>query len=365
MEVLNKQDAISDTVDQDAEQIRLKKQYSVYSHGDLKQRCKELGNGKYLIEGLLPDKSVGLLVGDSGLGKSALVYQMALCVASGVPFLGRAVKQSKVLFLDFENGLGQVDEMLDNLCKHLGLNETPKNFVLWNINDATSRYGQTGHTAIDIIQQVKPELVIIDAITGMFPDIEEKNSNAIKNIQQLRELIRKLGCSSLSLHHIKKPTDDPRFAPDSLEKDSSVRHWFLQTRGARALINGTDVRIGVDIPDIGNIILEGKGKEESALVMRGFGRVRGEIPLTYLSRHCDENGEPLGYGVVTGMSLLFDKEREEALAKLPEQFKFKVAQQTLGKGAQSTTDFLNKCIGLRLIRKLGKKAGYEKIKVAE
>jgi hypothetical protein len=238
--------------------------------------------------------------------------------------------------------------------------------VLWTINDADPKYGHAGHTEFDIIRQVKPDLVIIDSLTGLFPDIEEKNSYAIKNLQRLRELIREYKTSSLSLHHIKKPSDDPRYAPPHLETCTNVRPWFLQTRGARALINGTDVRLGVDTPEIGNVLVaNNKDKKEIALVMRGFGRVRGEIPLTYLSRHSDESGEPLGYDVVSGVSLLFDKEREEALMKLPERFRFKEAKQAFGKADQATTDFLNKCIGLGLVRKISKKDGYEKLIVAE
>jgi hypothetical protein len=352
--------------DSTKELTRLKQKWSVYSHGDLKQRVREIGSDKYLVEGLLPDRSLGLLVGDSGLGKSPLVYQMAVCIAAGIPFLDRAVKQSNVLCMDFENGLGQVAEMLDSICQHLGLSGAPNNLVLWNINDAETKYGQPGHTALDVIRQVRPDLVIIDSLTGMFSDIEERNSYAIKYLQQLRELIRECGTSSFSLHHIKKPSDDPRYAPPSLETCSNVRQWFLQARGARALINGTDIRLGVDTPEIGNVLIaKEKNKEEIALVMGGFGRVRGEIPLTYLSRYSDESGEPLGYGVVSGVSLLFDKEREEALAKLPEKFRFKDAKQALGKADQATQDFLNKCIGLRLVHKISKKEGYEKLIVAE
>lgn len=347
-------------IDPKAELARLRAKWSAYSHSDLKRRCQQLGSGRYLIEGLLPDRSIGLLVGDSGLGKSALTYQMAICVASGIPFLGRQVKQGRVLCLDFENGMSQVDEMLDSLYQHLGVSQQPDDLILWNVNDCSPKYGQSGHKAIDMISDIKPLLVTIDSISGLFPDIEEKNSYAIRALHQLRELIKKFGTSSFGLHHIKKPSDDVRYAPPSLETCTNVREWFLQTRGARALINGTDVRLGVDASHHAG---SGKGsskiKDEIALAMRGFGRVKGEIPLTYLSRVCDGNGEPLGYGLVTGASLLFNPEQEAALTRLSQTFQFKDAQQAYGKGAQATTDFLNKCIGLGLIRKLGRT--YEKL----
>jgi RecA-family ATPase len=191
-----KEQSDSDILAVDPQLAKLKATWSVYSHGDLKQRCKEIGSDKQLIEGLLPDRSITLLVGDSGLGKSALVYQMGLCIAAGVPFLGRTVKQGRVLCLDFENGLGQVDEIITGLCTHLGLSKAPESIQFWNINDATSKYGQQGHTEFDIIRNVKPDLVIIDSLTGLFPDIEERNSFALKALQKLRELIREYGTSS-------------------------------------------------------------------------------------------------------------------------------------------------------------------------
>ena len=136
----------------------LKRKWAVYSHGDLKQRCKELGSGNYLIEGLLPERSLGLIVGHSGLGKSPYLYQAALCVAAGKPFLGQAVHQGRVLYLDFENGLGQVAEMIDSLLKHLGLKEAPENLVLWNLNDSSPKWVQTGHSLRDMVQEVEPAI---------------------------------------------------------------------------------------------------------------------------------------------------------------------------------------------------------------
>jgi len=205
----------------------------------------------------------------------------------------------------------------------------------------------------------------VDALAGLYPTIEKDNPTATKYFQELREVMRVSGTSILGLHHIKKPPSDSETEQPSLETGSDVGPWFLQARGARALIKGTDIRLGVVPAGYANVkLMGGNSKVEVALVLRGLGRVRGEIPAVYLSRHCDEEGEPLGYGVVSGTSLLFDKDRREAFAKLPQTFRFKDARQTFGKGDQATADFLKKCIGLGLIRKLGKD-GYEKLEVAE
>jgi RecA-family ATPase len=49
---------------------------------------------------MLRTKSVNIMAGDSGIGKSPLLCQLGLSVASGLPFLGMAAEQGAVLYLD-------------------------------------------------------------------------------------------------------------------------------------------------------------------------------------------------------------------------------------------------------------------------
>jgi len=76
--------------------------------------------------------------------------------------------------------------------------------------------------------------------------------------------------------------------------------------------------------------------------------VRGEIPLFYLARVLDEDGEPLGYRKVKGASLL-PAEQRKAFTKLPDTFRFKEAKRIYERNDQPTTDFLKKCISLGLL----------------
>lgn len=328
-----------------------KRKWSVYRHHDLKQRCHELGSGNHLIEGLLPERALGLVVGNSGIGKSPYLYQAALCVAAGMPFLGHPVRQGRVLYLDFENGLGEVDEIINSLLDHLSLAQAPDNLRLWNLSDSPPNWEQS--CLAEMVHDVQPALVIVDSITALFPDIEDKNSNATKHYQSLRKIIRENSCSMFGVHHLRKPPKD--FTPESLETGQIIR-WFHQARGAGALINNCDVRIGMEPP---TSYLEDAG-EEAILATRGFWRVHGEIPLTYLARsYDDESGEPLGYSQVSGSSLLFNKDQEAAFAKLPDFFRFKEAKKNYSKGAQATTDFLKKCISCGILRKV--KGGYRKV----
>ena len=316
----------------------LRRKWGVRTPDELRKRSQELG-GDYLIEGMMPNRSLGVVIGDSGLGKSPLLYQMALCVAAGVPFLGNKTRPGRVLCLDFENGLAQVNEMVSRLTQHLELEKEPENLLLWNFNDYSSEYSR--HTVLDMIREFEPKLAIIDSLTGYHPEIEEKNALAMRCYQEFRKIIQECGCAIIGVHHIRKPSDNPNFRPKPLE-DATLRHWFNQARGPRALINGSDVRLGVDEPHLGSL------PQEVALVMRGFERVRGEIPFFYLARVLDDDGEPLGYRRVTGSSLLPANQRQ-AFKKLPETFRFKEAKGVYDKGDQATMDFLKKCSSLGLL----------------
>ena len=80
----------------------------VLSPGHVDRIIAEQTQKQFLVQGLLPAKSIAFAAGDSTIGKSPLVHQLALAVAEGVPFLGMPTKQSRVLLFDLENSLGRL-----------------------------------------------------------------------------------------------------------------------------------------------------------------------------------------------------------------------------------------------------------------
>jgi hypothetical protein len=113
--------------------------------------------------------------------------------------------------------------------------------------------------------------------------------------------------------------------------------------------------LGIDEPDIGAV-----GKDNASLVLRGFGRIRGEIGPVYLARTVDDFGDPLGYRHLIGPELLFNPKQEAALAALPSSFAFKEAMAAYGHADQATTNFLKRCIALLLVRRVTRGC-YERI----
>jgi hypothetical protein len=217
------------------------------------------------------------------------MYQAAICVAAGVPFLGCETRQGRVLLADFENGISDILELIERISRYLRLPKPPGDLFFWSLNDCDARYGEPGHTLLDMLREVRPLLVIIDSLGSYNPDAEDKNKFASQMLTEFRLLTRDCGTAILFSHHRRKQPRKKDESAGPLE-GANLRQWFQDSRGASALINGSDERLGVDEPDLSSV-----AKDEVALVLRGFGRIRGEIGPLFLARDADEDGNPVGY----------------------------------------------------------------------
>ena len=110
-------------------------------------------NTRHIINGLLPERQLGVLIGNGGRGKSPLLYQLGIAAASGSPFLANQAVPTDVLLLDFENG-GEASGLLERqIANFLELPEVPDNFLRWNGDDCAANFGQTGQSLTDSIKK--------------------------------------------------------------------------------------------------------------------------------------------------------------------------------------------------------------------
>jgi hypothetical protein len=313
---------------------------------ELELLVQKEGPEEYVVGGLVRKGSVNIAIGDSGLGKSPLFYQMAVCVAAGIPFLGYKTQKGSVIYFDYENGLRQSDGICGTLTGFLGLAERPPQFYIWS-------FGYHVTTGLEkCFTKYRPNLCIIDSLRGFSPDAEKENSIAARALQSLRSIARKYDTAFVIIHHTKKPGLD---GSPSLQ-DTPIMGWLLEASGARSLINQTDARLAIDSANskrLGATSAANKTKEQIALVLKGHERVRGEFGPVFIAREYDENGEPQGYKRMLGCELLFNEDQEKTFGDLPTEFRFKEARYAYGRQDQATSKFLKKCIDLQLIRKLG------------
>lgn len=324
------------------------KKWGIYTPGELQQHCRTSGRGDPLIADLIPKQSISLVVGDSGIGKTPFLYQGALCVAAGIPFLGHRTSQERVLYLDFENGFRQVNDLIERLARYLGLAKIPETLFLWNYNNASSNWGASDLSAM--VREVKAGWTVIDSLGAYAPGVEDRPSAVTEVYQTFRSIAHGFQTAMTGVHHIRKPSAASKEPPPPLEEDP--HGWLLQARGSRALINGSDVRIGIDRPRLVT-------NSEVALVLGGFSRISGSIPTTFLSRTLNEDDEPIGYKNLSGADLLWNDGQKTAYHALPISFRFKDAKAIYRREDQATSDFLRKCISLGIVRREG--SGYCKL----
>jgi hypothetical protein len=309
------------------------KKYGLLSPSALDKLVEQDTNSHSLVEGLIRSRSVSVLIGDSGLGKSPLGYQLGLCVAAGVPFLGLNAQQGLVVYADHENGAKDGRALRDSIAGFLGLPAIPDNFICWY--ETGGAFDLQG-----VCRDFRPKLLVVDSLRSFDPSFE-KTENAGQAMVNLRHAAYKYGVSILGIHHIKKPGP---LGPPALD-DAVLMHWLNEAAGHRSIINQSDTRIAAALS---------KRHEDAAMVLRFHRRVRGETGPIYVARVLDACGEPIGYRPMVGPELLCNSEQEEAFRRLPMgEFTFKQAKETYGRSDDPTSKWLKKCIAVGIVKRLG------------
>jgi hypothetical protein len=319
-----------------------KQKVLTYSFASLKEMVASDERAEYLVQSLIRTDSVSLIVGDSGIGKSPFLYEMGIAVAAGKDFLHFKTNRTKVVYVDMENGLRQVERIAQRVSKHLGLESVPENFQ-FAVGDSICNDFDLGK----MLMKEKRGLVIIDTLRSFKTEAECKSTSSATFLKQLRGLARTHGCAFVVVHHLKKPSKE--FPGPALE-DCPVLEWLNEASGSRALVNQTDTRIALARPKRTNA---GTGEDsyEVALVMKSNTRVEGDYGPLFVARDFDPDGEPIGYRLLTGAELLPNDDYRKTFAALPAEFRFTDAKRVLGKSDSSTDNFLHRCIELRLIVK--------------
>src|SRR5215472_10762317 len=116
----------------------------------------------FVVEDLIYERTLNLVVGHSGLGKTPLLATLATCITSGTPFLGRNVKQSPILYCDAEMGLSDFTQLQQRIAKHLGLVAPTPEFFLWSLSGEDSPTINIEAHLDKQIAALKPAVVFIE-----------------------------------------------------------------------------------------------------------------------------------------------------------------------------------------------------------
>lgn len=192
--------------------------------GCAKELNEEPAPAKYLVDGLIEEELVAVLTGMGAVGKSLLSMQLAGCVATGLPFLGRPVQEGPVLYLSIEERRRKFHQrlhqmmygLLDIHLKNGGERETFQlireklayyltNKTLEDIPTALTLKENmkfTKHLA-RFREIVKPKLIVLDPLV-YFLDDENDNGEAKEAYNYLLRELAVDGTTVLLNHHVGK-----------------------------------------------------------------------------------------------------------------------------------------------------------------
>jgi len=158
-----------------------------------------------------------LLVGQSGTGKSSLAVQMAVCWALGRDVFGikhPTGKPLKSLFVQAENDVGDLSEMIQGVLAGLGISAFSDDFDLLKRNLIFVR--DTTHTGFafteavrKLIDRHKPDIVFIDPLLSFIGDDISKQSVCGQFLRNwLNPIADATGVVWVMVHHTNKPSLD-------------------------------------------------------------------------------------------------------------------------------------------------------------
>lgn len=166
----------------------------------------ELPEPEWLIDKLLPAGALGFIGGNAKSGKTFLCLQMALCIASGTPFLRQGVaKKRNVIYIYLEGNMAQVQKRYRGL--YGGEIRFPDNlhFIFgFPVLDAGGISQLKDH-----ITEKHADLVILDTWQKARIDDGRKGINAYqKEYRELTKLGQEIctatGCAFMLVHHLKQ-----------------------------------------------------------------------------------------------------------------------------------------------------------------
>lgn len=166
----------------------------------LSELRKQAQSVPWLIKGIMPSASIGMMFGSSGTFKSFIALDACLHVAHGLPWLGHRTKQGEVLYVAAEGGMGLWPRIAAwHRARRLPWENTPMKVVPMSV-DLTQDAWRVVESAQ--VQGVNPALVVIDTLSQTFGGEENVANEVATYFREIGARFRQLwGCAVLILHH--------------------------------------------------------------------------------------------------------------------------------------------------------------------
>lgn len=169
-----------------------------------------------IIEGIIRKGGKPLVAGASKAGKSYLLIELAIAVATGGWWLDFRCAKGRVLYVNLEIQKPQFMHRVYNVAKAVGVSRTTvhENMMVANLR---GKYSDITSLVDDLINSYEPgvfDLVIIDPAYKVQPG-SENDANAITRFcAELDRLVEAIDCTIAYSHHHSKGSQGGKNAQD-------------------------------------------------------------------------------------------------------------------------------------------------------
>ncbi|HEY8577598.1 MAG TPA: AAA family ATPase [Devosia sp.] len=175
---------------------------------------KHVPERRWYVPALIPGRTVTLLSGDGGLGKSLLALQLAIASAVGGSTMGLHPEAGRVVYVGAEDEADEFHRRIDDILASTGHTyaDLKDRFLLLPLaeTDATlaapDKSGKMQATPLldalfDRVVEYKPTLVVLDTSADLFGGDEIKRVQVRQFAAMLRGLAIEGNCAVLLLSH--------------------------------------------------------------------------------------------------------------------------------------------------------------------
>ena len=174
---------------------------------------EDIPKGEQLIEGVLYRGHKMLVSGSSKAGKSSLLLELGLALASGTEWLGFKCKQCKVLYFNFEVQEDRFNQRIKNLYSYSGVGGAD-NFRLVNLKGKAQPLKKMTNYILRLCEGQNYSAIIFDPIYKIMNGNESDSEVVTEFTNQLDIISDKLNAAVIYCHHHSKGFQGEKNAMD-------------------------------------------------------------------------------------------------------------------------------------------------------
>lgn len=227
--ILGQLDLVDAAIDLDQVEIA-----DSWKFASLEEACQPLPPLEWIVDGIISKPSVTIFFGAPKSMKTLLLQDLAMCVAHGLNWLpglpdksshkGFATSSTRVLWIDYENGVRRMKERLSAFTRGLNIKD-PKN-LWWIVNPRPWLDASEKDHIGDLMQRIekyKAGLVVIDHLAQVIGDVDLNTSPMAEIMGNFRVMVDELNIALIMAHHqVKSASRYGIKASESLSGHASI-----------------------------------------------------------------------------------------------------------------------------------------------